>query len=231
MSVGEALDGLPDPNAYPALLDADYARLVAADLATLEAAESTYARRLSGVEEDPNNHSAPRAVDRHVLTSSRLTIHQAKTVARFAATLPGRVEPVSRFYRLPLDGPARTLRAGTGAERGAHTSPRPIHPQAARVITAREAARLHGYPDWFRFHTTNWHAHRQIGNSVPPPLARAAGAALMRALGAQPTQVGATSVLESDATLLSMSRTEASAQFDTISSELPRGRARKHPAA
>tara|TARA_R100001132_G_C3191763_1_gene43328 strand:- start:145 stop:468 length:324 start_codon:yes stop_codon:yes gene_type:complete len=34
-------------------------------------------------------------------------------------------------------------------------------------------ARLHGYPDWFRFNETKWHGARQIGNSVPPPLARA----------------------------------------------------------
>ena len=50
----------------------------------------------------------------------------------------------------------------------------------------REAARLHGYPDWFRFHATNWHGHRQVGNSVPPPLAAAAGRALIDALGMEP---------------------------------------------
>jgi DNA (cytosine-5)-methyltransferase 1 len=34
-------------------------------------------------------------------------------------------------------------------------------------------ARLHGFPDWFRFHETKWHGARQIGNAVPPPLAYA----------------------------------------------------------
>jgi site-specific DNA-cytosine methylase len=32
---------------------------------------------------------------------------------------------------------------------------------------------LHSFPDWFEFHETLWHAFRQIGNSVPPRLARA----------------------------------------------------------
>jgi DNA (cytosine-5)-methyltransferase 1 len=74
-----------------------------------------------------------------------------------------------------------TLRAGTDSARGAHTSPRPIHPYLARVITVREAARLHSYPDWFHFHKTKWHGFRQIGNSVPPLLARAVARELLRA--------------------------------------------------
>jgi DNA (cytosine-5)-methyltransferase 1 len=44
-------------------------------------------------------------------------------------------------------------------------------------------ARLHGFPDWFRFHVTKWHGARQVGNSVAPPVARAVGEAVLRALG------------------------------------------------
>jgi DNA (cytosine-5)-methyltransferase 1 len=47
-------------------------------------------------------------------------------------------------------------------------------------------ARLHGYPDWFRFHVTKWHGARQVGNSVPPPLARAVAGAVIEALGLEP---------------------------------------------
>jgi DNA (cytosine-5)-methyltransferase 1 len=49
-------------------------------------------------------------------------------------------------------------------------------------------ARLHGYPDWFRFHVTKWHGARQVGNSVPPPLARAVASAVIDALGIVPTR-------------------------------------------
>src|SRR5690606_30611190 len=46
----------------------------------------------------------------------------------------------------------------------------------------------HGFPDWFRFHVTKWHGARQIGNAVPPPLARAVASEIIRALGVKPTK-------------------------------------------
>jgi DNA (cytosine-5)-methyltransferase 1 len=61
-----------------------------------------------------------------------------------------------------------------------------VHPVRPRCITVREAARLHGYPDWFRFHVTKWHGFRQIGNSVPPALGRAVAASLLAADGVKP---------------------------------------------
>ena len=50
----------------------------------------------------------------------------------------------------------------------------------------REAARLHGFPDWFGFYPLKWHGYRQIGNAVCPPVAHAIGACVMRALGIKP---------------------------------------------
>jgi len=49
-------------------------------------------------------------------------------------------------------------------------------------------ARLHGFPDWFRFNVTKWHGARQIGNAVPPPLARTVAQQIMTALGKIPTK-------------------------------------------
>src|SRR5439155_12575738 len=102
---------------------------------------------------------------RRLLTSSMRTIHTRLSVERFQATAPGTTEPVSRFYRPHPSGVCNTLRAGTGSERGAYTSPRPIHPKLPRVISVREAARIHGFPDWFRLHRSKWHGFRQIGNA------------------------------------------------------------------
>jgi hypothetical protein len=59
-----------------------------------------------------------------------------------------------------------------------------------RCITVREAARLHSYPDWFRFHVTKWHGFRQIGNSVPPLLAKAVASEIIKVLGVCPSKSG-----------------------------------------
>ena len=131
---------------------------------------------------------------------------------RYAETATGEVEPISRFFKLPPDGLSNTLRAGTDGARGAFTSPRPIHYEYDRCITVREMARLHGFPDWFRFHATKWHGARQIGNAVPPPLARAIAGAVVKALGlkperpAQPIDLG-------DPALLYMEMSEAAERF------------------
>ena len=125
-------------------------------------------------------------VDPAVLTSSARTEHTAISRRRFRATAPGTVEPISRFFKLAERGVSNTLRAGTDGARGAFTSPRPIHYRHDRCITVREMARLHGFPDWFRFNVTKWHGGRQIGNSVPPPLARAIAGEVIRALGVTP---------------------------------------------
>ncbi|NES81378.1 MAG: DNA cytosine methyltransferase, partial [Moorea sp. SIO2B7] len=79
-------------------------------------------------------------------------------------------------------------RAGTDKHLGSFTAPRPIHPHTPRCITVREAARLHSYPDWFRFHVSKWHGFRQIGNSVPPLLAKAVAAEIIRALNVRPSK-------------------------------------------
>lgn len=96
------------------------------------------------------------------------TEHSELVKERFAGVLPGAVDTVSRFPRLKWENRCPTLRAGTGKDRGSHQSMRPIHPHDPRVITAREAARLQGFPDWFVFHPTIWHSFRMIGNSVSP---------------------------------------------------------------
>lgn len=226
VSVKEALEGLPSPSRYDLLLTSDHVDLLPEDLEGRDAIKSRYARILAGLDALPGDRSRPRIWDSTRLTGSRRTIHTDATVKRFEATLTGTVEPKSRLYRLPLAGPSRTLRAGTGSERGSHTSPRPIHPTEDRVITVREAARLHGYPDWFRFHTTNWHGHRQVGNSVPPPLARAAALALLKSLGYSPPALRAAIPL-GDASLLTLSRTKAQPVVDALKDELPAQRRRK----
>jgi DNA (cytosine-5)-methyltransferase 1 len=163
----DALGDLPDAEQIDELTRSDEA------LTSKWGRATRYGKEMRCVSDASWHFGYVREWDRRLLTSSLRTDHTQISRRRFEATTPGEVEPISRFYKLPADGLSNTLRAGTDSSRGAFTSPRPIHYSYPRCITVREMARLHGFPDWFRFHQTKWHGARQIGNSVPPPLARA----------------------------------------------------------
>jgi len=205
-SVYEAISDLPDADLFPELLRRD-------SVSGVDYGEpSSYAARLRGLQEDPENYSPVRSAVLDELTSSARTVHTRKSIDRFESTEPGHTEPVSRFLRLHPEGISNTLRAGTASDRGAHTAPRPIHPLYPRVITVREAARLHGYPDWFRFHVTKWNGFRQIGNSVPVQLAHAVGKAILEAAGIEPVKLK-TSIDRGSFNLLEMTSGEAHKYF------------------
>jgi DNA (cytosine-5)-methyltransferase 1 len=209
-TVEQAIGDLPNAEDYPVLWERDWTKVKFGK-------PSPYAAFLRGKKEDPTDYGYSRQFDSSILTASLLTNHTDLSRERFATTEPGDVEPISRFKRLALNGLCNTLRAGTASDRGAFTSPRPIHPVHPRVITVREAARLHSYPDWFRFHATKWHGFRQIGNSVPPMLARAVGGQIMKALGKKPEKPA--SILPvGDQSLICISMTEAASMFGVSSS-------------
>jgi DNA (cytosine-5)-methyltransferase 1 len=58
-----------------------------------------------------------------------------------------------------------------------------IHPEADRTLTIRECARAQGIPDRVRFRGAMGARFRQVGNAVPPPLAKCIGLEFMRAMG------------------------------------------------
>ena len=179
---GDALGDLPDADRYPTLLGEDETETSAFGKPTAFASEM---RCLSN---RAWHFGHVRNWDRATLTSSARTRHTDISRRRFAETSPGTVEPISRFFKLHENGVSNTLRAGTDGARGAFTSPRPIHYRYDRCITVREMARLHGFPDWFRLQATKWHGARQIGNAVPPPLARAIAVEVVKSLGIAPTR-------------------------------------------
>ena len=76
----------------------------------------------------------------------------------------------NKWRKMEPDLPARTLMAHLGKDGYSH-----IHYDSdqARTISVREAARLQSFPDGFTFCGTMNPAFRQIGNAVPPLLARA----------------------------------------------------------
>jgi DNA (cytosine-5)-methyltransferase 1 len=89
-----------------------------------------------------------------------------------ARNLPPELAPKKHYSgaygRLYWDQPAKTItrwvfHPGSG---------RFFHPTQNRTITIREAARLHSYPDTFHFLGTYTEMASQIGESVPPLLAK-----------------------------------------------------------
>ncbi|QYE35234.1 DNA cytosine methyltransferase [Polymorphobacter sp. PAMC 29334] len=206
-SSSDALGDLPDADKFDILSVTDEV------VVPVWRAPSAYARMMRCLSNDAWHFGHVRNWNAVLMTSSARTVHTDISKRRFKAVLPGGVEPISRFYKLHPDGLSNTLRAGTDGTRGAFTSPRPIHYEFARCVTVREMARLHGFPDWFRFNETKWHGARQIGNAVPPPLARAVASEVVRAGRYTPVRPGAPINL-GDTVLLRMDITSACAHFE-----------------
>ncbi|MGD1851531.1 MAG: DNA cytosine methyltransferase [Cyanophyceae cyanobacterium] len=179
----DALADLPDADTFAQLRDRDTVKLKTPPMPV-----SAYGQKMRCSSPNAWHFGYQRYWDPQILTSSVRTQHTRKIRDRFRQTRPGTRDQPSRFLKLDPNGVANTLRAGTDSARGAFTSPRPIHYQYNRCVTVREMARLHGFPDWFRLHATKWHGARQIGNSVPPPLARAIAAEIIQALGHTPNR-------------------------------------------
>jgi len=85
----------------------------------------------------------------------------------------------NKWRKMWRDQPARTLMAHLGKDSYSH-----IHydSEQARTISVREAARLQSFPDGFVFCGTMNPAFRQIGNAVPPLMAKALAGKIMMAL-------------------------------------------------
>ena len=78
----------------------------------------------------------------------------------------------TKFLRLDRQKPSNTLRGGEIF----------YHPTDDRYLTPREYMRIHGFPDDYVLRgpvrgrtgtVKNLDQHRQVGNAVPPPLAKA----------------------------------------------------------
>ncbi len=141
-TVGEALEGLEKP-------------IVGRDIPSknnhVDITPDGDRRRIAGVPE--GSHLAKEL---HLPTSQRQNLSKKDT---------------TKFRRLSRKEPSLTLRCGEIF----------FHPTEDRYLTPREYMRIHGYPDDYILmgpvrgrsgSVKNLDQHRQIANSVPPPLAR-----------------------------------------------------------
>lgn len=82
------------------------------------------------------------------------------------------------YGRLEWNGQCPTITGGFDS----FTRGRYGHPLENRPLTPREAARLQGFPDHIHFQGTRQEVRYQIGNAVPPPLAKAVATQVSKVL-------------------------------------------------
>jgi DNA (cytosine-5)-methyltransferase 1 len=78
-----------------------------------------------------------------------------------------------KFRRLDPAGFSPTVDTRFGVARNF------LHPYENRALSVREAARLQGFPDEFRFSGSVAQQYKCVGNAVPPPMARAIAESLI----------------------------------------------------
>lgn len=84
-----------------------------------------------------------------------------------------------KYWKLYRKRPSWTIEAHIGKDSYRHIYPsRGEGPHPPRTISVREAARLQSFPDRFRFYGPFTRQFMQVGNAVPPLLARAVAEAI-----------------------------------------------------
>ncbi len=97
--------------------------------------------------------------------------------------LPAHLRPKSYFAntyaRLVPDMPSPTITRNFGTP----SSSRCVHPFQNRALSAREGARLQGFPDSYRFFGSKISKNLQIGNAVPPIFGEIIAREIIRSAG------------------------------------------------
>jgi DNA (cytosine-5)-methyltransferase 1 len=163
VTIGEAIGDLPpikggeEGTLYAGVPTTDYQRAmrVGAQLALA----NHYAARLSKQNMARIERLEPgddwRALPRHLLPGG-----MQKAL---------RKDHTRRYRRMQWDGIARSIITRFRDPKSGEY----IHPEQHRTISIREAARIQSFPDWFVLKGNYTQQYDQVGNAVPPLLARA----------------------------------------------------------
>jgi DNA (cytosine-5)-methyltransferase 1 len=144
----------------------------------------TVRQALKGLPPEPNGYNHHWAPEPSPLALSRMCIippgGDKRDVMRLAPELAAnswwsvRSAVTDVWGRMSWHAPCNTLRTALlNPSKGRY-----IHPEQNRVLSLREACRLHSIEDSWYFEGKPTHIARQIGNSVPPLLGRAVAQAI-----------------------------------------------------
>ena len=137
---------------------------------------------IADLQSDPGPHSeyTPKVARYFALVPSGGNWrHLPKELQREAlgdATMAAGGGKTGFYRRLAWDAPAPTI-TGRANRKGSAL----CHPAAVRPLSARECARLQGFPDDWRFSGSMNSRYTQVGNAVPVPLGAAVGRAVLAA--------------------------------------------------
>jgi DNA (cytosine-5)-methyltransferase 1 len=140
--------------------------------------ESEYVKQINHANISPIvfNHKARYNNDRDIEIFSRLKPGEDSTAKSIQDINPYKSRNgifKDKYFKLKPDVPCKTITAHMGLDCNMY-----IHPNQGRGLTVREAARVQGFPDNYVFCGTLQAMYRQVGNAVPPPLAKIIAAAI-----------------------------------------------------
>lgn len=132
-----------------------------------------YQKEMRGDSKKLKNHHATRhskiAVERMMLVPPNCTEKVLPEEHRTKSIYSG------TWTRLNADGKATTITTRFDTP----SSGQFTHPYLNRALTVREAARIQSFPDSFEFCGTKMSQMRQVGNAVPPKLAKSIAIAIL----------------------------------------------------
>ncbi|GEC93341.1 DNA cytosine methyltransferase [Brevibacillus brevis] len=137
-------------------------------------------RYLNGDVQELYNHiitdSTETALERFKALGQGENFHDLKEEQKSTYSDPGRTQNTV-YQRLQYDSPSGTV---LNVRKSMW-----IHPKLDRAVSIREAARLQSFPDSYVFCGTKDAQYQQIGNAVPPLLARAVAEKVLELLGVE----------------------------------------------